>query len=108
MKNKIDKLELKLSHDKENKLLTRDNALMFIKELHKNSIPIYGFDGFNVGSRIKPIRGFIINDESVQPEQNYSRDYSMFTSDQSYQLCLEYFNKDTSDFTLYEISYKRS
>jgi hypothetical protein len=108
MKKEIIELELELSSTGHLRFLTRQNALLFIKELHKNAITIYGFDGFNVGNNITPIPGFKISEMSIQPEQDFSRDYSTFTEEEAFRLCEEYFNKDKSNGTLYELSYNRN
>lgn len=86
-------------------LLTKEKALLFILELKKQDIRVYGFDGFNVGKNIKPIPGFALNDKSVQIEQNYSRDYSRYSKDEQYQMCIDYFTQESNQETLYDISF---
>jgi len=75
-------------------LLRKEDCIELIKLCQKNSVRVFGFDGFI----IHPNYG-------VQIEQDYSRDYSKFSSEQAAQLSLEYFSKDRSENVLYEISF---
>ena len=86
-------------------LLTKEKALLFILELKKQDIRVYGFDGFNVGKNIKPIHGFTINDNSVQIEQTHSRDYSSYEKNVQYQMCIDYFTQESNEDILYDISF---
>lgn len=86
-------------------LLTKEKALLFVLELKKQDIRVYGFDGFNVGKDIKPIHGFTITDSSVQIEQTYSRDYSSYEKNAQYQMCIDYFTQENNRYILYDISF---
>jgi hypothetical protein len=107
MQINLKKLELELSDKNRAGLLNRENAIRFIEALQKNNVCVFGFDGFNINGNIKTSRFFMTDDKSIQPNQDLSRDYSAYTKEQAYKLCMEYFYKDKSVGTLYEISYPR-
>jgi len=77
-------------------ILNYENTIKLIKILIKNNILIYWFDWFEV------------NDNLYQINQNYSRDYSSFSKEDSYKLVLEYFLKTEYTDKYYSISYKNN
>lgn len=63
-------------------LLSKNDVISFLN-IFKNEITIYWFDWF-----------YLQEDWSYQIDQNYCRDYSRFSEEESYNLALEFFLKN--------------
>ncbi len=90
-------------------ILPKKHALEFIDECRKNKIPITGIDGFIVGKDIEPLKGFTITEESIQPTQDYSinfsqlpYDYTDFTLDEIYDKSITLI-KESPDHMHFEV-----
>lgn len=77
-------------------LLSTQSSIIFIDLLKDYKYKIDGFDGFK-----------IFDDWKYQIDQNYSRDYSNFTLEESYLLIKEYFLKSENSNIYYNISYRK-
>ena len=78
-------------------LLDKDSSLALIELLYQENIRIYWFDGF-----------YLLEKWKYQIDQDFSRDYSRFSLQESYELCKEYFLKSRDKNIFYEISFSEA
>lgn len=90
-------------------IFTRPVALEFIEECQKQRVSVFGIDGFLIGKDIQPIKGFTITEDSIQPSQENSIDFSRepynyndFATDKIYEEAIN-FIKGRPDNIYYEI-----
>ncbi len=77
------------------RLLTKADCIKSLDLFKKNNVKLCGFEGYRV-----------FPSGSIQSDQTFWRDYSRFTQQQAWELCYEYFNKDTSSNVEYELFYE--
>lgn len=77
-------------------LYSKKISILFIDLLKENNYKVDWFDGFK-----------IYKDWKYQIDQDYSRDYSNFSFQDSYSLTKEYFLKSKRDDIYYTISYRK-
>lgn len=93
MFNKIDDFLKNKSISDNILLLNKKDSLNFIELLNNKKMKIFWFDWFT------------LENWKYQIQQDYSRDYSRFSLEDSYLLSKEYFLKDNTDSIFYYFSY---
>jgi len=77
--------------------LDSKNALVFVELLRKNNLPILGFDGFH--------RRTDISSHAVQIDQQFSRDFSGKSLEESLRLAEEFFRTLEEKNLIFEMVY---